>query len=215
MEPEQRSRYHLTREIAPRRSLCFNYGFGDTHHKPVTSDPMTKPHVAYYRVSTQRQGESGLGVEAQEAAVLQHVNGHGVLLAGYREIESGRKKNRPELAKAIAHAKRSKATLVIAKLDRLARNVAFVSTLMEAGIEFVCCDNPTANPLTIHILAAVAEAEAKAISQRTKDALRAYRERGGVLGAHHPGLQGDGGGDATEGTGSGLSCQPGEGERGL
>lgn len=147
---------------------------------------MGEPFVAYFRVSTQRQGESGLGLEAQEAAVRQHVNGHGLLIASYQEIESGRKKSRPELAKAIAHAKRSKATLVIAKLDRLARNVAFVSALMESGVSFVCCDNPNANPLTIHILAAVAEDEAKAISVRTKAALRAYRERGGVLGAHHP-----------------------------
>ena len=147
---------------------------------------MSKCYVAYYRVSTQRQGESGLGLEAQEAAVIHHVNGHGLLLASYSEIESGRKRDRPELTKAIAHAKRSKATLVIAKLDRLARNVAFTSALMESGVDFIACDMPQANKLTIHILAAVAEAEADAISQRTKAALQAYRVRGGKLGAHHP-----------------------------
>lgn len=143
-------------------------------------------YIAYYRVSTQRQGESGLGLEAQEAAVLVHVNCHGRLLASYREIESGRKKDRPELKKAIAHATRSKAVLVVAKMDRLARNVAFTSALMESGVEFVACDLPTANKLTIHILAAVAEAEAEAISQRTKAALAAHKARGGKLGAHHP-----------------------------
>src|SRR5204862_772083 len=99
------------------------------------------------------------------------------------EIETGKRSNRPELAKALAHAKRSKAQLVVAKLDRLARNVAFTAALMDSGTDFVCCDMPHANRLTIHILAAVAEAEAKAISDRTKAALAAYRARGGKLGA--------------------------------
>ena len=146
-----------------------------------------KLFISYIRVSTQKQGQSGLGLEAQQAAVSQHVNGHGRLLAEYREVESGKRhKNRPELLKAIAHAKRSKATLVVAKLDRLARNVAFTSALMESGVDFVCCDNPHANRLTIHILAAVAEDEARRISERTKAALAAYKARGGLLGAHHP-----------------------------
>jgi DNA invertase Pin-like site-specific DNA recombinase len=96
-------------------------------------------------------------------------------------------KDRPELAKAIAHAKRSNATLVIAKLDRLGRNVHFVSALMESSVDFVCCDNPNASRLTIHILAAIAEYEAKAISDRTKAALAAYKARGGRLGAARPG----------------------------
>jgi DNA invertase Pin-like site-specific DNA recombinase len=102
-------------------------------------------------------------------------------------VETGKRSDRPELAKALGDAKRSKAVLVIAKLDRLARNVHFLSGLMEAGVEFVCCDMPTANPLTLHIIAAVAEDEAKRISERTKAALAAYKARGGVLGAARPG----------------------------
>jgi DNA invertase Pin-like site-specific DNA recombinase len=142
--------------------------------------------VAYLRVSTDKQGRSGLGLEAQEAAVAAHVASTGCeLVASYTEVESGERSDRPELAKAFAHAKRAKATLVIAKLDRLARNVHFVSGLMESGVTFVACDNPNANRLTVHILAAVAavaEDEARRISERTKAALAAYKARGGVLG---------------------------------
>lgn len=141
--------------------------------------------VAYYRVSTKAQGLSGLGLEAQEQSVGAYLNGgNWELLGAYTDVESGTRKgnNRPELAKAIAHAKRAKATLVIAKLDRLARNVAFVSNLMESGVDFVAADMPTANRLTIHILAAVAEAEAEMISKRTKEALAAAKARGVVLG---------------------------------
>ena len=138
--------------------------------------------IAYYRVSTQRQGTSGLGLEAQQACVHTYTRaGAHTLLAAYQEVESGCRSDRPALAKALAHAKRAKATLIIAKLDRLARNVAFVSRMMEVGVEFVACDNPHANRLTLHILAAVAEDEAR-LSQRTKDALAAYKARGGRLG---------------------------------
>ena len=97
------------------------------------------------------------------------------ILKSYVEVETGKRSDRPELAKAVAHARRSKATLVIAKLDRLARNVHFLSGLMEAGVKFVACDQPSANELTIHILAAVAQDEAKRISERTKAALDAYK----------------------------------------
>jgi DNA invertase Pin-like site-specific DNA recombinase len=146
--------------------------------------------VAYYRVSTIRQGQSGLGLEAQERAVSAHVVSQDcVLLTSYTEIETGKKDtldNRPELRKAIAHAKRSKAILVVAKMDRLSRSVAVTSALHNSGLEFIACDNPFANRMTIQILAAVAENEARAISTRTKDALASYKLRGGVLGSARP-----------------------------
>lgn len=140
--------------------------------------------VAYYRVSTAKQGESGLGLESQQAKVAAHAATSGCqVVKEFTEIESGRKSDRPELAKAIAYAKKHKATLVIAKLDRLARNVAFIANLMDGGVEFVACDNPTATRLTLHILAAVAEDEARQISERTKSALAAAKARGQKLGA--------------------------------
>ena len=146
-----------------------------------------KPIIGYVRVSTQKQGNSGLGLEGQEHALQGYAQATGgLLLRTYKEVETGKRNDRPELAKALAHAKRSGATLVIAKLDRLARNVHFVSGLMESGVDFVACDNPHANKLTIHILAAIAEHEAEAISQRTKAALAAYKARGGTLGAARP-----------------------------
>lgn len=144
--------------------------------------------VSYIRVSTRRQGRSGLGLEAQQAAVAEHVARiSGTIVAEYREVETGKSTTRPQLLKAIAHAKRSRATLVVAKLDRLARNVAFTSALMESGVDFVACDNPHANRFTIHILAAVAEHEAEQISQRTKAALQAAKRRGMLLGSARPG----------------------------
>lgn len=142
--------------------------------------------IAYYRVSTDRQGRSGLGLEAQTASVRDYVAHQGELIYEYTEVESGKLNDRPELTKALAHARRIGGTLVIAKLDRLARNVAFTATLMESGTNFVAVDNSSANSLTIHILAAVAEDEARRISARTKEALAAYTARGGRLGANHP-----------------------------
>lgn len=148
-----------------------------------------KKFIAYYRVSTKRQGQSGLGLEAQVEAVRAYLSGvGGELLASYEEVESGRKSKRPELLKAIAHARAARAVLVVAKLDRLSRNMAFTSMLMESGLEFVCCDNPHTNKFTIHILAAMAQYEAEVISKRTKEALAAYKVRGGKLGAHRPGF---------------------------
>lgn len=143
--------------------------------------------IPYYRVSTRKQERSGLGLEGQQAAVAHYAGSQGAqILAQYTEVESGKRADRPQLAKAIAHAKRARATLVVAKLDRLARNVAFTSALMESGVDFVACDNPHANRLTIHILAAVAEDEARRISERTKDALEAAKRRGVKLGAARP-----------------------------
>lgn len=148
---------------------------------------MSKPIVAYYRVSTDRQGISGLGIDAQQAAVEQYARQtEGKILVEYREAESGRKSDRPQLREALKHARRAGAVLVVAKLDRLSRNLAFLSALMESRVDFVCCDNPNANRLTLHILAAVAEDEAVRISERTKAALAAYKRRGGVLGTQDP-----------------------------
>ncbi len=127
--------------------------------------------MAYYRVSTDKQAESGLGLEAQRSAVarfIQSVGAQASLVAEYTEAESGKRHtNRPQLAAAIAESKRKGATLCIAKLDRLARNVHFISGLMEAAADFVACDMPSANKLTLHIMAAMAEHEREMISQRT------------------------------------------------
>ena len=152
--------------------------------QPPKADPGEgKPHygkwVAYYRVSTGRQGESGLGLDAQRKAVEAYLDGgRWRLAAEFTEIESGKRHdNRPQLAVALAACKKLKAKLIVAKLDRLSRNLAFIAALMESGVEFVACDMPVANKLTIHILAAVAEHEREMISQRTKDALAEARKR--------------------------------------
>jgi DNA invertase Pin-like site-specific DNA recombinase len=143
----------------------------------------TVPFIAYFRVSTARQGRSGLGLEAQQEAVRQYLTSvGGAVAAEFTEVETGKRNARPELAKALAACKRLKAKLVIAKLDRLSRNVAFLSAMMDGKTEFIACDNPTATRLTLHILAAVAEHEAEVISQRTIDALQAAKRRGVVLG---------------------------------
>jgi DNA invertase Pin-like site-specific DNA recombinase len=147
-----------------------------------------KEIIAYCRVSTKQQGASGLGMEAQRAAVESYAKGIGARVAGlYVEVESGKKSDRPELARALAHAKRNKAALCVAKLDRLSRNVEFLARVMNAGTDFVACDYPAANRLTLHIMAAVAEAEAKAISDRTRAALQAAKARGTLLGSDRPG----------------------------
>ncbi len=144
---------------------------------------MTTPCVAYYRVSTQRQGASGLGLEAQQKAVHDYAARTDLtILSEYTEIESGKKTTRVELANALAAAKKNKAKLVIAKIDRLARNVAFIARLMESKVDFIAVDMPDANPLTLHIMAAMAEHEAKAISERTRAALKAAKARGVRLG---------------------------------
>jgi DNA invertase Pin-like site-specific DNA recombinase len=144
--------------------------------------PSVRRFVAYYRVSTARQGRSGLGLEAQRAAVLGFINGNAELVAEFTEVESGKHANREELKKAIAACKRHKAKLVIAKLDRLSRNLAFIAALMESGVQFVAVDMPEANELTVHIMAAMAQHEGKQISKRTKEALAAAKKRGVRLG---------------------------------
>lgn len=144
---------------------------------------MKNTYIAYYRVSTARQGQSGLGLDAQRQAVGAFVASAGELLNEFVEVESGNRNDRPELLSALARCRRQGATLIIAKLDRLARNVAFVSNLMESGVEFVAVDNPHASKLTIHILCAVAEHEREMISERTKAALQAAKARGVRLGS--------------------------------
>jgi DNA invertase Pin-like site-specific DNA recombinase len=143
-------------------------------------------YIAYYRVSTDKQGKSGLGLEAQRQAVAAFVTQRGAILSEHTEIESGRKSDRPQLLQALAQCRRQKATLLIARLDRLARNVAFISNLMESRVDFLAVDMPEANRLTIHILAAVAEHERELISQRTKAALQVAKARGAKLGNPNP-----------------------------
>jgi DNA invertase Pin-like site-specific DNA recombinase len=140
--------------------------------------------VAYYRVSTDRQGRSGLGLEAQRQAVQSFVSTErGQAVADFTEVETGKRADRPQLREALAACRRRKAVLVIAKLDRLARNLAFVANLMESGVEFVAVDMPHADRFTLHIFAALAEEEGRRISQRTRAALAAAKARGTVLGA--------------------------------
>jgi DNA invertase Pin-like site-specific DNA recombinase len=139
--------------------------------------------VSYLRVSTAQQGFSGLGLEAQREAVASYLNGgNWTLVKEVVEVESGKRNDRVALAGALKLCRQQKATLVIAKLDRLARNVHFISGLMESGVEFVAVDMPEANRFVVHIMAAVAEQEALAISKRTKAALAAAKVRGTKLG---------------------------------
>ena len=150
----------------------------------------TDPHpkvCSYLRCSTQRQGRSGLGLEAQRAAVAAFCRENECeLVEEFQEIESGRKDDRPVLQRALTRAKALRATLFIAKLDRLGRDVHFISGLMKEGVDFRCGDVPGADPFMLHVRAAFAEEEARRISQRTKDALRAAKSRGVRLGASNP-----------------------------
>lgn len=141
-------------------------------------------YCAYYRVSTTKQGQSGLGLAAQQKIVEDFI--HGQPEAAFVEVETGKSSTRPQLALALAKCKELGATLVVAKLDRLARNLRFLLELLDSGVEVRFCDMPDANRFTISILGAVAEWEAKAISDRTKQALRAARDRGVKLGGFRP-----------------------------
>lgn len=138
-------------------------------------------YIAYYRVSTDKQGATGLGMDAQRAMLAPY---SASVVAEYVEVESGRKSDRPQLTAALAHARAARATLLIAKLDRLARNVAFIAALIETGVDFIAADMPQANKLTLHIMAAFAEHEAEMISKRTKAALAIAKERGVKLGGY-------------------------------
>ncbi len=139
---------------------------------------MSNAYVSYCRVSTQRQGESGLGLEGQRISINRFLSGvNGTLLGEFLEVESGARNDRPKLQEALALAKRHKATLVIAKLDRLSRNAEFLLGLQNAGVDFMACDMPSADRFTVGILALVAQRERELISQRTKAGLEAARMR--------------------------------------
>ena len=150
---------------------------------PKTTNEHRGNYVAYYRVSTDEQGRSGLGLEAQKKAVEEFLNGGDWdLVAEFTEVESGGKSDRPELEEALKLCKRRKATLVIAKLDRLARNVHFISGLMERGVKFCAVEFPNADPFMLHVHAAMGEHERRLISQRTKAGLERAKARGVKLG---------------------------------
>jgi len=164
-----------------RQTLNIRLEFAVKHEKIE----IMKKYVGYYRVSTSEQGKSGLGLESQKTMVNNFINSNnGELINSFTEIETGTsKRKRTEIFKAIEFAKQNGAILVIAKIDRLARNVFFVSSLMETGVEFVACDLPQATNFTIHLYAALAEMEAKLISERTRNALAEKKKQGFKLGS--------------------------------
>lgn len=148
---------------------------------------MTGKFVAYYRVSTTKQGINGLGMDAQRDAVARYLNGGDwKLIAEFAEVESGKRNDRQEMEKAIALCRKEGATLLIAKLDRLARNAAFLLNLRDSGVDFIAVDMPHADKFTVGIMALVAEKERDMISQRTRDGLAAARRRGTKLGNPRP-----------------------------
>jgi len=149
--------------------------------------PMKGKFVAYYRVSTAKQGINGLGMDAQRNAVMNYLNGgNWKLIADFAEVETGKRSDRQELAKAVALCRKEQATLLIAKLDRLARNAAFLLNLRDSGVDFIAVDMPYADKFTVGIMALVAEKERDMISQRTKDGLAAAKRRGTKLGNPRP-----------------------------
>jgi DNA invertase Pin-like site-specific DNA recombinase len=155
----------------------------------MTQQASKSKFVAYLRVSTARQGRSGLGLEAQQQAVRQFVSSRGgrIIAPEFVEVESGKRNDRPELDKALKRCRVTGATLVVAKLDRLSRNAAFLMTLRDSGVEFVAADLPEANTMTVGVMAVVAQHEREAISQRTKAALAAAKARGVALGGKRKG----------------------------
>ena len=141
-------------------------------------------YVAYYRVSTKKQGTSGLGLTAQKDMVNNHINSSdGILVADYTEIESGKKNDRPQLAKALELCAINGYTLIVAKLDRLSRSVSFISSLTDSNVDFICVDFPSANKFTLHLFTSIAQYERELISARTKSALQAKKQQGAKLGA--------------------------------
>ncbi len=152
----------------------------------MSPKPLQRRYVTYYRVSTERQGRSGLGLDAQKAAVADFLRStDGSVNAEFVEVQSGKDNNRPKLAEALKVCKLSRSTLLIAKLDRLSRNAAFLLTLQNAGVRFVACDMPDMNETVVGIMAVIAQSERKAISSRTKAALAAAKAKGVRLGNPH------------------------------
>lgn len=143
---------------------------------------MNHTYVAYFRISTQKQGRSGLGLEAQRTAVKAYLANRGIMIAQFTDVESGKKTDRPQLLAAIQFCKQKGSMLLIAKLDRLTRNVAFVFTLRDSGVEFVCADMPDANTLTIGVMATMAQYEREIIGERTRKALAEKKRQGISLG---------------------------------
>ncbi len=169
-------------------------------------EPKTSKFVAYLRVSTAKQGRSGLGLEAQHEAVQQFVIGRGgkIIAPEFVEVETGKRNDRPELEKALKRCRLTGATLVVAKLDRLSRNAAFLMTLRDSGVDFVAADLPEANTMTVGVMAVVAQHEREAISQRTKAALAAAKARGRILGGFREGAPNIG---RYQGKGVQAACQ--------
>ena len=160
-----------------------------TRAHALSEGRVARRYVAYYRVSTIQQGQFGFSIEAQRAAVQDYVaTNPGFVVAEFSEVMSGRKDSRPELAKALSMCRIARAVLVIARLDRLSRNVEMIARLMESRLEFVAVDFPHANRFTIHILAAVAEYESRLSSERMKQIIAARRERGAKIGHFADGL---------------------------
>jgi DNA invertase Pin-like site-specific DNA recombinase len=150
---------------------------------PKPGRPHSGRWVAYYRVSTDRQGDSGLGLDAQRKLVSDYLNGgNWVLSAEFTEVESGKRSDRPQLAAALVMCRKLKARLIVANLSRLSRNVSFISALMDSGVEFVAADMPHANKMALQVLAVFAEYERDQISERTRRALAQAKERGVQLG---------------------------------
>jgi DNA invertase Pin-like site-specific DNA recombinase len=154
----------------------------------MSPKPLQRRYVTYYRVSTERQGRSGLGLDAQKTAVADFLRAtDGTVGAEFVEVQSGKDNDRPQLTAALKHCKLTRSTLLIAKLDRLSRSASFLLSLRDAGVRFVACDMPDMNETVVGIMAVIAQAERKAISDRTKAALAAAKARGVRLG--NPALQ--------------------------
>lgn len=183
---KERKREKGNREdLYKHHPICYiiSYGRFTVCNKPGSNEEMDGRFVVYYRVSTDKQGRSGLGLEAQRTTVMNYLNGGNHEIVGeYTEIESGGKDNRPELSKALLDCRLKNARLIVAKLDRLSRDLGFITTLQKSDVRFTVAEMPDATELTIHIYAAMAQHERKLISQRTKDALARAKANGMKLG---------------------------------